>query len=105
MSGFRFRITTRTLMLAVLFAAAVTMHLQYVHFEGRREDYRQRAERAAKIERMNRQGAQFWAEQARLCAREYSNMGEYLDACPGGRALAPLPTNGDRYKAPPPPPW
>jgi hypothetical protein len=108
MRGFRFRFTTRTLMLAVLFAAAVTMHLQYVHFEDRWEDYRQRAERAANIERMNRQGAQFWAAQARLCTRDYSSMGEYLDALQHGLEeidqgdIAPPLTKGDRYKAPPP---
>lgn len=106
----RFRITTRTMMLAVLFAAAVVMHLQYVHFEDRWAELRERAERAAREEQYARGQAVYYAERARRIARGFASLGEYLEEFPGSNAWLPeielawLWMEGDVDAAPPPDP-
>ena len=85
------------------------MHLQYVHFEGRWEDYRREAWLASRSEAMNRRSAEGGLRQAERIGRGFDNLGEYLDEkrdWVGIRWVEDVPWMhyvGDPHDAPPPP--
>jgi hypothetical protein len=102
------RITTRTMMLVVVFAAAIVMHLQYVYFENRWADFRQEAENRATREQSSRQSAQYCESMASRLQRPFASLGDYLLAFPASNCgmpdeeLAWLRAEGDVFQAPPP---
>lgn len=106
----RIRLSVRTLLLVVVFAAAIVMHLQYVHFEGRWTENRQRAEARASMARANREMAKYWDNLSEKHNREFHSLKDYLDAFPystGGLAeeeIERIRAEGRPERYPPPRP-